>query len=75
MKHIMANLSLSRIRRWLALGACLALASCGGPNYCACLDEAKKEIPAPKVMQQCREQFASMDEAAIKTAVDKCAKQ
>ena len=50
----------------------LLLGSCGEPNYCACLDEAKKEIPNQEVMQQCRDQFADMDEAKVKAAVENC---
>lgn len=50
----------------------LFLSSCG-KSYCDCLNEAKKEIPDQEVMQQCRERFADMDEAAVKVAVEQCA--
>jgi hypothetical protein len=69
----MAKQTLSRLLLTLALGFGLTLASCGGPDYCKCLDEAKNEIPDPKAMQQCREQFADLDEAAVKAEVEKCA--
>ena len=69
----MAKPAFTRILLLFALGASLTLSSCGGKDYCKCLDEAKKEMPDQKVMQQCREQFADLSEAAVKAEVEKCA--
>jgi hypothetical protein len=75
MKSLIASIphrsSKAGIMVLLLLG--MLLAGCG-PKVCNCISEAEKENPDQQVLNKCREMFASMDEAEVQKAVEKCGK-
>ena len=49
------------------------LSGCG-PDYCNCLDEAKKEHPDQATMDKCRDAFSKMEQDDVTAAIEKCGK-
>ena len=49
------------------------LSGCG-PDYCKCLEEAKKENPDQATLAKCRENFSKMDLDEVSAAIEKCGK-
>ena len=52
---------------------CGLLSGCG-PDYCKCLEEAKKENPDQATLDKCRESFSKMDLDEVSAAIEKCGK-
>lgn len=58
----------------LALMLSGSLLSGCGPDYCKCLEEAKKENPDQATLDKCRETFSKMELDEVSAAIEKCGK-
>lgn len=62
------------VKRMAQIGLlALFLVGCGGPDLCACEEEAKKDDPDVEMMQECEKLYEGKDFEEIEAELRDCA--